>query len=152
MFLVQQKSCALMTGVISLANNDMAARTPNEITDKLPTLRMRREIYPPNNAPTFERWFGKSDKTRSFIGCYKDGSWRARNNNCASAGTNQQRPSFQKPSLMVAIQIRTMMMMVGGGGRYQSSNQHNLNRFKCIDFVESDGFRERQLSGQTGWF
>lgn len=37
----EPKLSSLMTGVISLANNDMAARTGSKITDKLPLVRVR---------------------------------------------------------------------------------------------------------------
>lgn len=37
---------ALMTGVISLVNNDIPARTGGKITDKLLAIRVRQEIYP----------------------------------------------------------------------------------------------------------
>lgn len=35
-----------MTGVISLVNNDIPARTGGKITDKLLAIRVRQEIYP----------------------------------------------------------------------------------------------------------
>lgn len=34
-----------MTGVISLVNNDIPARTGGKITDKLQAIRVRQEIY-----------------------------------------------------------------------------------------------------------
>ncbi|GBM01183.1 hypothetical protein AVEN_253592-1 [Araneus ventricosus] len=53
-----------MTRVISLANNDMAGRTGNQITDKLLALRMPDEIYP-QQCHRFD--VGKLTR-RSFIG------------------------------------------------------------------------------------
>lgn len=41
----EPKLCALMTGVISLVNNDIPARTGGKITDKLQAIRVRQEIY-----------------------------------------------------------------------------------------------------------